>query len=192
MFFSTAISYMTLVSSFMQSPSCRIRACLLAFVPHMLFFVWFGLRGCCFATSTLHIGCHESFRASCGTRCANKGRLQVSEPAWPAWPAPPPACRGRAPSAALDAVLVRDGHAHDVVGHHLHGGLDPEVHEGRGDGAGPSQFLCHCSLLACMCMLLHSIHCFLIFRCLHDCSLLLLCMLRQSAFTYLMGVLCIC
>ena len=155
---------MTLVSSFMQIPSCRIRACLLAFVPHMLFFVWFGLRGCCFATSTLSIWCHEPFRASCWTRCANKGRLRVSEPAWRA---PPPACRGRAPSAALDALLDGAGHAHLVVDHRLHGGLGPEVHGRRGDGAGPSQFVCHCSLLACMCMLLLTLYSLLL-----DCSLL--------------------
>ena len=178
---------MTLVSSFMQIPSCRNRACLLAFVPTCCFFVWFGLRGCCFATSTLSIWCHESFRASCWTRCANKGRLRVSEPAWRA---PPPACRGRAPSAALDAVLVRAGHARHVVDHHLHGGLGPEVHEGRGVGAGPSQFVCHCSLLACMCMLLHSIHCFLIVRCFR-CFFCAWCG-SLHLLTYLMGVLCIC
>jgi hypothetical protein len=87
-----------------------------------------------------------SVRALCRTPCGNKGGLRDTEPAWR-----PPHLdrRGRAPPSALAAAVRGSRHACHGDGCGCAGLLVQEVPSRRGDGAGPSQFVCHCSLLVC-------------------------------------------
>ena len=87
-----------------------------------------------------------SVLALCWTCCGNKGGLRVPEPLWR-----PPLLgrRGRPPPAELAGVVGGARHAGHDVGC---GGADflvQEVPSRRGNGAGPSQFVCYCSLLVC-------------------------------------------